>query len=77
MVLTLLNHGWWKLNGRLGMILTKISKWNVPLQTRRKTVPPIPAVSMDNASRQKPSTFVFVNLISLDKSAIKKVSEIN
>jgi hypothetical protein len=29
-VFTPLNHGWWKLNGRLGMILTKISKWNVP-----------------------------------------------
>ena len=75
--MTPLNHGWWKLNGRLGMILTKISKSNAPLQRRRKTALPIPAVSMDNASRQKLSTFVFVNLISLDKSVIKKVSEIN
>ena len=76
MVLTLLNHGWWKLNG-IGLINLTKSKSNAPLQRRRKTVPPIPAVSMDNALRQKPSTFVFVNLISLDKSAIKKVSEIN
>ena len=75
MVSTLLNHGWWKLNGIL-MNLTK-SKSNAPLQRRRKTVPPIPAVTMDNASRQKPSTFAFVNLISLEKSAIKKVSEIS
>ena len=47
-ILTLLNHGWWKLNG-IGLLNLTKSKSNAPLQRRRKTAPPIPAVPMDDA----------------------------
>ena len=74
-VLTLLNHGWWKVNG-IDHGMAK-SKWNVLISPKPRSIANQIHAWREDALKPQTNIIVSVNQTGRDKSVMKKVSENN